>query len=177
MNRADGYLRIARITDAHGLKGRLKVFVVSDNSDRFDEDNEVFIPENGEYRQYTAVDLQPVKGRAAILQLKEVTDRNQAEALKGTEIFITKEQAEQTRDILEKDRFYYFDIIGCSAFWNGKLFARVSDILEAGSGQILVLEDEKGKEYMIPFTESMVDTSGIREKRIDISPAEGLFDI
>ncbi len=175
--RENSYLRIARIIDAHGLRGRLKISVISDNSDRFDEDNELFILENGEYRQYTAADLQPVKGRTALLQLKEVTDRNQAEALKGAEIFITKEQAEQTRDILEEGCFYYFDLIGCSAFMDGRLFAQVSDILEAGSGQILVLKDEKGKEFLLPFTESMVDTSGIREKRIDISPAEGLFDI
>jgi 16S rRNA processing protein RimM len=172
----DNFIRVARVIGAHALGGRLKIAVISDNLSRFDPENVVFLKEK-DYNAYRITGFAPLKGRTCLLQLDGVSDRNQAEALRGVEIFITKELAEETRNELEEDSFYYFDLIGCDVYLNGSLFAKVTDILEAGAGEVLVITDKDKRELMLPFVESMVDTSGIGEKRIDIHPVEGLFDI
>ena len=173
----DDFLRVGRVTGAHGLNGRLKVAVISDNPGRFETGNSIYINHGGIYGSYTIEGFRPVKQRSALLSLKEVLDRNQAEALSGTALFITKDDAERTRDELDSDTFYYYDIIGCDVYLDNNLFAKVTDIMQAGGGDILVIKDENGKELMVPFVESMTDTSRVGEGRIDISPVEGLFDI
>jgi 16S rRNA processing protein RimM len=172
----DNFIRVARVTGAHALNGRLKIALISDNLSRFDAENIVFLKEK-DYNPYRITGFAPLKGKTCLLQLEGIDDRNRAEALSGVEIFITRELAEETRDELEDDSFYYFDLMGCDVYLNGSLFAKVTDILEAGAGEVLVITDSRKRELMLPFVESMVDTSRIGEKRIDIHPVEGLFDI
>ena len=173
----DDFLRVGRVTGAHGLNGRLKIAVMSDNPGRFETGNSIYINRGSMYDLYTIDGFQPVKQRSALLSLKEVSDRNQAEALSGAALFITKDDAERTRGELDDDSFYYYDIIGCDVYLDNNLFAKVTDIIQAGGGDILVIKDKNGKDLMIPFVESMTDTSHVGEGRIDISPVEGLFDI
>ena len=172
------YLRIAVITGAHALHGRLKILVVSDNISRFQTDAEVIVKEEKGYKPYIIKECRPLKGKVFLLYLEGVTDRTMAENLKGAEIFITREEAEQTRhELLEEDEFYYYDLIGCTVYHEDSSFGTVKDIMEAGAGEIIVVVDESGKKHMVPFIASMVDTSRISEKRIDISPVEGILDL
>ena len=170
------FLRVGRVTGAHGLNGRLRIAVISDNPGRFEAGNSVYAGLNDRYDLYTIEGFQPVKQRSALLSLKEVSDRNQAEALSGAGLFITKDDAERTRGELGDDSFYYYDVIGCDVYLNNSLFAKVTGIMQAG-GDVLVIKDMDGRELMVPFVESMTDTSRIKEGRVDISPVEGLFDI
>ena len=170
------YLRIAVITGAHGLNGRLKVFFISDIISRFKKGNTVLLKENDIYNEFKVSEFKQHKGRNYLLLLDEVNDRNSAESLKGVEIFIDRSIAEETRDQLEDDSFYYFDLIDCSVFHDDKEFGIVKDIIEAGSGNILIIETPEGIEHIVPFVESMVDISNIHEKKITIKPIEGLFD-
>ncbi len=172
------YLRIAVITGPHALHGRLKILVVSDNISRFQKGAEVIVKEEKGFVPYKIKECSPVKGKIFLLYLDGVSDRNKAEDLQGAEIFITREEAEKTRDeILEDEEFYYYDLMGCSVYLEGSLFGEVADIIEAGAGEVIVIADTEGKKHMIPFIESMVDTSRIKDQRIDISPVEGLLDL
>jgi len=49
--------------------------------------------------------------------------------------------------------------------------------MEAGSGEVLIITDETGRDFMVPFVESMVDTRDIRDKKLYLDPVEGLLDI
>lgn len=177
MKNDDDFLRIARVIDAHGLNGRLKIAIITDNLERFNNGDTIYLKIDGSYRSYTINGFQILKQRSALLELSNITDRNQAESLKGFEIFITKEKAEQTRAELDDNSFYFYDLIGCKVCLNGQLFAEVTDIMQAGSGDILVITNMEQKKLMIPFVESMVDTTRLKEGFIDINPVEGLFDI
>jgi 16S rRNA processing protein RimM len=169
------YLRIARITGVHGLNGRLKIYVITDIPDRFKINNRIFIEHKGEYRIFSIKGFSVNKGKIALLQLDGITDRDSAENYRGADIFIDRDDAEKTRSGLEDGSFYYCDIIGCTAFLDGKPFGEVTDIMDAGSGSILVITSGE-KDFMLPFVESMVDTAEIKRMRIDIKPVEGLFD-
>jgi len=173
----DQFIRIAVISGAHSLYGRLKILVVSDNLDRFEPGKYIFLKVKGGYKRYKILEFIQQKGKICLLGLEGVSDREASMSLKGIEIFITKEEAEKTRDKLEENSFYYYDLIGCHVYLDGKKFAEVKNIIEAGSGEILIITTDEGKEIMIPFVEAMVNTDMITEKRIDIFPVEGLLDI
>jgi 16S rRNA processing protein RimM len=174
---ADDYIRIAVVSGVHGLRGRLKILVISDIKERFQIDKPVFINVDNGFREYKIVSFNEQKGKTALMELGGISDRDAALRFRGLDICIKKAEAEQTRSGLEADSYYYYDIIGCAVYNRGRLFGTVTDILNAGSGEILIISNEEGKRFMVPFVESMVDTGDIRSGKLEINPVEGLFDI
>jgi 16S rRNA processing protein RimM len=172
----DQFLRIARILGPHGLNGRLRLLVITDIMERFTSGNELYLKIGSEYKPFICKEFIKKNSGNSLLKLESIDNRNDAFPLKGVDIYIQKSEAERTRKYLEKDTYYYCDIIGCQAFRNGKIFGRVVNIIEAGEGSILVLQNEEGREFLLPFIHSMVDTKKITSGRIDISPIEGLFE-
>jgi 16S rRNA processing protein RimM len=173
----DDYIRIAVAAGAHGLNGRLKILVISDIRERFDEGNTVFIKTTAGFREFKILNFIEQKGRTGLLELEGINDRDAALSLKGSDIFIDGEEAERTRGDLDENSFYYHDVIGCTVYCQDKMFGTVTDILEAGSGEILIISDDRGKQFMVPFVGSMVETNNIRNRRLDIYPVEGLFEV
>jgi 16S rRNA processing protein RimM len=173
---SDQFLRVAKVTGPHGLDGRLKLAVITDIAARFTPGSTLYLKTGNEFTPFESVKFVEQPGKDSILKLKEVNDRDTALSLKGVEIFIVKDDAEVTRDLLDGNEFYYYDLIGCEVFCSGKKFGNVADIMEIGGSSILVLNDVNGKEFMIPFISSMVDTGNIADRKIDINPIEGLID-
>jgi len=173
---ATDYFRIGKILGAHGLHGRLKVLIVTDIDSRFDPGSTVYVGTKGGFVKRTIVECAGHKGRIALVKMEGLSDRAGADAMRGNEIFIDRNTAEETRASLDEDSFYYYELLECAVYLDGREFGRVADIVEAGSGNILVIRDPAGKEYMVPFVESMVDTKALAQNRIDIFPVVGLLD-
>lgn len=170
------YVRVGRIVGVHGINGRLKIFVITDIYDRFDVGNTLLFQIDSEYKEYTVQEFIQQKAKTSLLKVTGIDDRDTGLALKGVEIYIDKRTAEETRDLLGSDNFYFYEIIGCEVYYNNRLFGAVVDIIESGENSVLIIKDKQGKEALIPFIESMVDTAKIFSKRIDISPIEGLLE-
>jgi len=168
---------VGTITGTHGLNGRLKIYVITDDLNRFSVGNKIFLLFENEYKSYKITDFVEPKKKIALLKLETVNSIELAEKIKGIDLFIDKIEAELSRKNLEENSFYYYDIIDCEVFMNKEKFGIVKEIFQAGSGDILIITDKNDKEHMIPFIESMVDTSDIHQNKIEITPVEGLFDI
>jgi 16S rRNA processing protein RimM len=176
LSNKDDYLRIGKIVGAHGLKGRLKIFVVTDIIQRFEAESRIYMEEKGSLRELRVADFRIIKGREASLNVLGVDDRDTALSLKGADIFIHKDQAEETRPFLGDGAFYYYDLLGCDVYLGDSLYGRVADILEAGGGDILVIQSMRGGEVLVPFVDGMVETNMISRGRITIHPVEGLIE-
>lgn len=170
------FRRIARIIGSHALDGKLKVYVISDIPDRFKKGNTVLLKLKDGLEKYVISDFRNFKGSLALLNLEGIASRTEADMLKNIDIFIDEETAEKGRDFLDEDSFFYKDIIGVSVYLNNVFFGKVKDLFEAGSGDILVIENEEKREVLIPFVGSMVNTDRIDDDIIEISPVEGLLD-
>jgi len=173
----NGYVRIAIVVGSHGLNGRLKLRMTTDNPDRFAKNSELILLVNGIYKTDRVKDFSYVVGKPGLLSLNGINTRNESDDLKGVEIFIKKDLAEKSRSDFDEDSFYYYDLIGCEVFIDSKSFGFVDNLMEAGSGIILVVKDFSEKSHLIPFVKEMVDTKRIKEKKIDITPIEGLIEI
>ncbi len=171
------FLRIAKIAGSHGLNGEVKVFMITDIPERFAAGKTLHFGHEQAAKEYTVEGFRPMKGRILLLKLKGINSRNDSDLLKGMDIFIRGDDAESARKLLEEDTFFYYDLIGCRVHLHGKEFGTVTDIMEAGSGDILIIEDLKGASVMIPFVDEMVNTGRVDEKIIEINPVEGLIDI
>lgn len=168
------FLRIARITVPHALKGALKIDLITDIIERFSPGSIVYVGRGSAVKEYRVASCKTGPNNTAILFLEGVSDRNASEAMKGMEIMISSAQAEETRDLLDNDEFYYADLIGCTVIHDGREIGTVTGIMQAG-GDILEITGAE-REYLIPFTESMVNTDRLRERLITVFPVPGLFD-
>ncbi len=176
MNTPD-YLRIGRVLHAHGLYGRLKIYLITDIPARFSPGSVIYGLRGGKYEAMTVSEFVPQKGRVALIACEGLDSRNKAEHLRGMELFIGGNTASAKRATLEEGSFYYYELLGVEVYLQGSKFGHVSNILEAGAGNILVIARLNGCECMVPFVDEMVDTSHIGQNRIDINPVAGLFDV
>jgi 16S rRNA processing protein RimM len=100
--------------------------------------------------------------KGVIVKVEGVEDRTQAEALKGTELFIERSKLPQT----DEDEFYYADLIGLTAEdRNGKRIGTVAWLDNYGAGDIIEITRDDGRNEMWPFSKQvvvMVDMVGRR---------------
>jgi len=171
------FIRIGVVSGVHGLHGRLKVYITTDIKERFSKGTRIFINEDGTIREYAILEYADYKERTGLLKLEGIDDVERARRYRGFDILIEKTTAVEYRDKLDPDEFIFADIIGCDAYVNDEKFGKVTDIIQTGAADILVISAGQGKEFLLPFVDSMTDTKHILSGRIDIFPIEGLFDI
>ena len=160
--------RIGQITSAHGIKGDVKVFPVTSEPERFLDLEHVLLAKEGEEEQHTRsyeVTKASMFKNLVLLHLKGVEDRNEAEKLAGVSLWVSREDAIP----LEEDEYYFKDLIDCRVIdEEGNDCGIVTDILETGSNDVLVVESPEGEEILLPIIEDCV---------LDIDPEEGIIKI
>ena len=89
----------------------------------------------------------------AIVRFEEVTDRNAAEALRGTALTVPRSALPP----LEEGEYYHTDLIGLAALSDaGEALGTVVGVENFGAGDILEIERPGGKRFMVPMTEAAV---------------------
>lgn len=137
--RADaGDVVLAVVAGAHGVAGevRLKVFA---------DDLAAFRTFNG-----GALTLRSARtgGNGVIARFAEVTDRNAAEALRGTELRVPRADLPP----LGKGEYYHADLIGLPAVsTDGAALGHVVAVENFGAGDVIEIERDDGKRFMVPM--------------------------
>jgi 16S rRNA processing protein RimM len=169
---ADAIL-VARIGAAHGLKGEVRVkaltadpLSIRDYSPLADRDGRLF-----------RVDAARPAGASPdmlIVRFRGVGDRSGAEALNGTELFISRDRLPEPAD---EDEFYHADLIGLAAATvSGAELGTVVAVHNFGAGDILEVAPRRGPTLLIPFTRTVVPAVDLEAKRLVVDPPPGLLD-
>ena len=157
---------VGRVVAPWGVKGEVKVEVMTDFPDRFSPGEEVHIhgcPMNIEKSRWH-------KGRA-ILKLSTVDSVEAAEKLRGRWLEIP---ASKLRP-LPQDQYYQFQLMGLEV-WSteGQHLGRIADIVPTGSNDVYVVRGELG-ELLIPAIEDVVKSVELEKGRIVIELIAGLL--
>lgn len=95
-------------------------------------------------------------------------DRNDAEALKGARVFVSR-SAFPTPDA---DEFYWVDLIGLNVVnRQGEFLGQVADLMATGPHSVLrcvvpAAEGQDATERLIPFVSAYIDSVSLADKRI-----------
>ena len=88
----------------------------------------------------------------AIARIAEVTDRNAAEALRGTELTVPR----SALPALEADEYYHVDLIGRSCVTpDGAALGKVIAVEDYGAGDLIEIDLIEGKTLMVPVAETV----------------------
>jgi len=166
------FVLVGTVTRPHGIKGELKVRPYSDQPDTFCRYTKLYLSpeERGEKRLYTARQAR-ISGTLVILRLEECQDRNGAEQLAGSQIWVTNDKLPP----LEADEFYLHTLIGKDIRTvDGQDLGRAARLLSTSGQDLLVIRQAK-KEYLIPIVKPFIRS--IDEQAVVLDLPEGLLEI
>lgn len=122
---------------------------------------------NGEWQSVQVAEGQR-HGKSVIMRLEGIDDRDQAASLVDTEIGVARDALPEPED----GHYYWSDLIGLTVVRRDDTeLGRISDMLETGSHDVMVVKNEKegGKERLIPFvSEQVVIGVDLQKKRVDV---------
>ncbi|MEE4187092.1 MAG: ribosome maturation factor RimM [Roseobacter sp.] len=167
---SDAKICVGAIGGSYGVRGevRIKSFCA------VAEDIENYSPlttENGAQRFHLAI-LRPIKNGFAA-RIAEVATKEEADALKGTQLFALRDQLPSLPD----DEYYHTDLIGLDVLdTGGVVLGTVKTVLDHGAGDILeIRRPESSETVLLPFTLALVPTVDIAAGKIIADPPDGLF--
>jgi 16S rRNA processing protein RimM len=159
-----GRLVVGLVRGFHGLRGHVRVEVLTDDPDRFAPGSRL-LPEGSE-RALTVADVRDDNPPGILVKFAEIRDRNAAESLRDVYL-----EAEVDADALAEGSFYWHDIVGCRVLTDdGRDLGEVVDVFRVGEAEVYTVRGETG-ELLVPAVASVVRELVPAEKRIVVDAA------
>lgn len=157
---------VGRVVAPWGVRGEVKVEVMTDFPDRFTGKEEVYVGGT----LMTIEGCKWSKGMA-IVKLDRIGSVEAAEGFRGQFLEIPRAQVRA----LSEDEYYQYQIVGLEVWTSGGDFiGRVSGVLPTGSNDVYVVSSADG-EILVPAIEDVVRLVDLERGRMEIEPMEGLL--
>lgn len=160
-------IKIGRIVNAVALRGEVKVYNYSGYKERYEELDRIIV-ENTEYE----IEKVRYQQEMVILKLAGVDNRNDAEAMKNKDVFITEEDLDELPD----DTFYIRDLIGLQVVDDSGRIGIVKDVLQPSAQDVYVIKTDSGRDILVPAVKEFVKEVNLEEGFIRLSLIEGMIE-
>lgn len=183
-------VELGRISGAYGIKGWVRIRPYSPDSDTLLDARQWWLkppapqPGAGVFASARLVSVanSRVHGDVLVARLDSMDDRDQAEALKGWTVWVSRSDFPQ----LETDEYYWVDLVGCRLYGDDHgqsvLIGQVAGVMDNGAhgilrvarghaaadGEIEYLVDAKGRrlEALVPFVAAHIHTVDLENKQL-----------
>lgn len=156
------YLLIGEVLRPHGIRGELRMRVLTDFPERIPQLETVFIgtgPDDAGIGRYQITHARPHQGYM-LLTVDGINDRDQAERLRGLFVMVSIEDAIP----LEEGEYYLYQLHGLKVRTeDGQTLGIISEVLETGANDVYVIHSPQYGEILIPVipeTVLKVDIAG-----------------
>jgi 16S rRNA processing protein RimM len=167
------YLTVGRILRPHGVRGELRVEVITGSPERLDQHAYFFLasPDHPEaVRRYPVEKMRLHRGRL-LLKLGGCDDRNGADELRGMLVQIPIEEAVP----LEEGEYYHFQLLGVRVETeDGEWLGQVVKVLETGAHDVYVVRGSRG-EVLLPAVDELVLELDLDSKRMVVHLLPGMW--
>jgi 16S rRNA processing protein RimM len=168
------FLLLGQILRPHGIRGELRVNVLTAYPERIGPDMVVYLGSDPD-SPATSTGYKVVQARThqqyLILQLEGITDRDAADRLREQYVMVELDHAVP----LAEDEFYLYQAIGLSVFTDeGEALGRVVEILETGANDVYVVQGPRG-EILLPSIEDCILDVDIEAGKMTVHLLDGLL--
>lgn len=171
MSNATEYIAIGVIVGAHGIKGDVRIRILTDEPGQYDNLKSVYVNFNGD-RHFRKIENARIATSRYILKLEGIDDRTSAERLKGALL----ERPLDDLAPLAENEFFIFDLIGLNVKTKeGAQIGTLTDVLELPANDVYVVSGEK-QEFLIPAINEVIISIDLDSKEMIINPLDGLLD-
>lgn len=163
---------VGRVLRPHGLRGEVKIEVLSDVPDRFEIGRELWlIPGDGKTRERVRIACFRARN---LIRFEGYEYRDQAESLRGSRLEVGLSEVPDA----PPGAYYHHDLIGCRCVESrhGDL-GKVVAVVEDGGGDLLEVESETFGSLLVPFVETFLVAVDLDRCRIDLELPPGLVEV
>lgn len=169
------FFTVGKIVNTHGIKGELKILPQTDFPDiRFAKGAKLHLSlsDHPDMIPLTIVSSRLHKN-VYIIQFSGFSNINEVEKYKNGILKVS----ETERIELEKDEYYYHEIIGCEVISDeGEELGLITEILAPGANDVWVITPPKGqgKPILIPIIDDVLLDVDVHNKIVKIHLLEGI---
>ena len=157
---------LGRIAGAHGVRGEVRIH--SYTAEPASIVSYGPLADKPGTREFKLLLRGTVRGDELIARIEGVDDRNAAEALRGTELYVDRDRLPPIESASE---YYEVDLIGLEAVDpDGNALGIVARVADYGAGPVLEVRGADGSELWLPFTDAVVPTVDLAAGRLVAVP-------
>ncbi|MGH6827777.1 MAG: ribosome maturation factor RimM [Rhizomicrobium sp.] len=157
---------LAAVIGAQGLNGQVRARLFTDRPDNLKRYGPL---KDRSGHAYVVKSVTAARGGEAVLALSGVDNRGTAEALKGVELFVAREDLPAT----DQEEFYHADLIGLEAQdAEGRVLGTVAAIHNFGAGDVIEIARPDGDSVLLAFTRETVPVVDIAAGRVRVAVPE-----
>ena len=164
-NRDTMRICVGAVAGAHGVKGDVRIKTFTENP--MDIAAYGALSDEAGQNTFEILNTYPDKMGARV-RFRNVTSRSQAEALKGTRLYVERDHLPE----LDEEDFYHADLIGLTAVTvQGEKLGMVKAVHNFGSADLLEIEGQ-----FIPFTKINVPEIDFKLGKLTVIPPQDFED-
>lgn len=164
------YLEIGQIVNTFGIKGMVKVKPFTDNIERFNNLEKIYIKNKSGQTEYKIQEIKYHKNMV-LIKFEGIENPEQADLLRNSYLIVDRE----TEEPLEPGRYYIVDMIGLDVFTDdNEYLGKLEDIYNTGSNDIYVVKNELGKQVLLPAIEDVIKNIDMDNKKVMVHLIPGL---
>lgn len=156
---------IGKIVAPHGVRGDIRILPLTEKPEQFLALDYLLLADG---RRLTLKHARFHK-RMVLATVEEITSMNEAELLRGQEVFINAEDLPE----LDEGQFYVADLVGLPVYdEQGAQLGVFKDALNTGSNDVYVIAVPGAKDILLPALKIYVKEINLAEKRIVVKLPE-----
>lgn len=149
---------------AFGIQGWIRIRPFSESPDSLLQQT-AWTLRRGDETTAATVEEARMHGAFVLARLAGINDRGQAEALRGRDVTIAREQLPEPG----AGEYYWSDLIGLQVVNRaGTALGRIAGLIEAPAHDVLRVDNGNGGEQLIPFVEPIVIGVDIAAGRVTV---------
>ena len=168
-------LIIGKITTAHGVRGEVTVFPLTDDARRFLKLKDVFLcDEKAEHESPMKIKNARIDRDRVLVKFEGCEDRNLAETYKGKFISVDREDAVK----LKEGSWFIEDLKGVEVSDDTRgLLGKVKDVYKSGPQYIVMIQRAGKQDLLVPFVKDIFYEVNPGEGVIKCRLPEGLYEL
>ena len=161
---------IGKVVKPQGIKGEIKAEIITSFPEHFEHLSAIYIGQD-EFVKYE-VEHTRLSANFVFVKFKEIHSRNDAENLRNKYLYIPDEELYP----LDDDEFYHHQLLGLKVYdQDNSYLGVVKDVEPYPVNDILNIETENKKTYLIPVVKDFIKEIDIKSQKVTVHVVEGLL--
>jgi 16S rRNA processing protein RimM len=171
---SDDLVVVARVARTRGLRGEVIADLLTDFPERFDDlEALIAVAPDGSQRSLQ-IEEHWFHGNRIVFKFAGYDSIEAAKEFAGIELAVPASE----RVELAADQFYEWELKGCRVeSIDGELIGSASEVMRTGGVEILVVENDSGREFLIPLAHEICVEIEVNKRLIRIDPPPGLLEL
>lgn len=163
----NAYIVVGKIVGVHGIRGEVKVDVLTDFPERFEPGSELLV--EGDDLLWRIVSSRPHK-KMLLIRFERIEDRSQAAALSGRYLLVSRESAGS----LPEGEYYADELIGLTVLTDkGVDLGEITEVWWTAANEVYVVEGSFG-EVLLPAIADVIQHIDLAKGELVVKLLPGL---